>query len=86
MRSENPVSSNDPRTEYRNAQPVVASRTMLDLFKFAKRAAANDAKVLITGESGVGKDVVARHIHAHSKRRLQEFVPNRSSNRSCSDM
>jgi transcriptional regulator with PAS, ATPase and Fis domain len=75
MRSENPVSSNDPRTEYRNAQPVVASRTMLDLFKFAKRAAVNDAKVLITGESGVGKDVVARQIHANSKRRLKEFVP-----------
>src|SRR5262245_1279695 len=75
MRSENLTPSNDPRTEYRNAQPVVASAAMLDLFKFAKRAAVNDAKVLVTGESGVGKDVVARQIHANSKRRLKEFVP-----------
>jgi transcriptional regulator with PAS, ATPase and Fis domain len=34
----------------------------------AKRVAASHIKVLITGESGVGKDVVARYIHANSPR------------------
>ena len=34
----------------------------------AKRVAAGHIKVLITGESGVGKDVVARYIHANSPR------------------
>jgi len=48
---------------------------MLELLSMAERAAAGTAKTLITGESGVGKDVVARHIHAHSKRRHREFVP-----------
>jgi transcriptional regulator with PAS, ATPase and Fis domain len=36
--------------------------------------ARGEAKVLITGESGVGKDLVARCIHARSPRRAQSFV------------
>jgi DNA-binding NtrC family response regulator len=47
---------------------------MTQLLNLAERAAMSDAKVLITGESGVGKDVVARHIHGSSMRRTAEFV------------
>jgi transcriptional regulator with PAS, ATPase and Fis domain len=47
---------------------------MRELLAMAERAAESPAKVLITGESGVGKDVVARHIHRHSTRRLAQFV------------
>jgi transcriptional regulator with PAS, ATPase and Fis domain len=53
---------------------ITASKQMKDLFAYAARVAASDAKVLITGESGVGKDVIARHIHAHSLRRGREYV------------
>jgi transcriptional regulator with PAS, ATPase and Fis domain len=53
---------------------IVASAVMREVFQFAQRAAESDAKVLITGESGTGKDVLARFIHYHSKRRSGEFV------------
>jgi DNA-binding NtrC family response regulator len=47
---------------------------MIELLTLAERAAASDAKLLVTGESGVGKDIVARHVHAHSSRHAAEFV------------
>jgi two-component system response regulator HydG len=53
---------------------VVHSPKMLDLLAVADRAATSDGKVLITGETGVGKDLFARRIHARSKRRSHPFV------------
>jgi transcriptional regulator with PAS, ATPase and Fis domain len=56
------------------AKIITASKQMKELFAYAARVAGSDAKVLITGESGVGKDVIARHIHANSPRRGREYV------------
>jgi transcriptional regulator with PAS, ATPase and Fis domain len=42
--------------------------------EMARKVAAGNAKVLITGESGVGKDLIARYIHANSARALRPFV------------
>ena len=53
---------------------VVASRAMTELLSMAERAAQSPAKVLITGESGVGKDLVARFIHNRSARHSAPFV------------
>lgn len=53
---------------------VAGSRQMSDLLEVAQRTAESDAKVLITGESGVGKDVIARYIHTNSPRRGREYV------------
>ena len=39
---------------------VMRSAEMADVLRLAHRAAESDSKVLITGESGVGKDLVAR--------------------------
>ena len=55
-------------------RPIAADPLMIDLIAQAERAARGDAKVLITGESGVGKDVIAQHIHNNSTRRDAEYV------------
>jgi transcriptional regulator with PAS, ATPase and Fis domain len=53
---------------------IVANPQMVALMSTAARVAGSEGKVLITGESGVGKDVVARHIHAHSRRSARPFI------------
>lgn len=40
-----------------------------------EQVAKSDANVLILGHSGTGKEVVARNVHYHSKRRKKPFVP-----------
>ena len=54
---------------------IAESRGMRHVVELVQRAAASDATVLITGESGVGKEVIARAIHHASPRSQQRFVP-----------
>jgi DNA-binding NtrC family response regulator len=53
---------------------VGSSPAMLEVWKAVGRAATSSAPVLITGESGVGKELVARAIHDNGPRRAQPFV------------
>lgn len=53
---------------------VVRSPAMRDLYAQAGNIAETDATVLLVGETGVGKDVVARHIHATSPRSEKPFI------------
>ena len=50
------------------------SEPMLDLFKMIETIAKTTSTVLITGESGTGKDLVARAVHYNSLRRERPFV------------
>ena len=49
--------------------------TLLEAFSKARQAMQVDSTVLITGETGTGKDVLARAIHFGSKRKKKPFVP-----------
>ena len=61
-----------PRQELTDV--VASDAQSKQLFVIARRVAQSDATVMITGESGVGKEVLARYIHQHSPRAQQPFV------------
>jgi DNA-binding NtrC family response regulator len=54
---------------------VGASANFLRIIEKIPRLAQPDAPVLILGETGTGKELVARAIHAHSARQRQPFIP-----------
>src|SRR5947208_1330223 len=54
--------------------PIFKSKPMQEIDELITAMAPSDANVLITGESGVGKEVIANTIHAHSQRAGQPMV------------
>ena len=57
------------------AAPLIGSTDVMQSLRTAiERVAANDFTVLLEGESGVGKELVARQIHELSRRRIGPFV------------
>jgi DNA-binding NtrC family response regulator len=57
------------------AETIVGkSKPVLEVCKQIGQAAASDVPVLITGESGVGKEIVARAIYNHSTRKGEPFL------------
>jgi DNA-binding NtrC family response regulator len=55
--------------------PVYQSPAMVGLVSLAETAARSDSTVILTGESGTGKDVLARFIHARSLRADSPMIP-----------
>jgi DNA-binding NtrC family response regulator len=53
---------------------IGSSPAMLHVLDTAQRVAATDANILILGENGTGKDMLARHIHQLSHRTAHPFV------------
>src|SRR5581483_10591722 len=47
---------------------IYRDEAMARLVKLAQQVAGSDASVLITGDSGTGKEVLARYVHARSQR------------------
>ncbi|MDF1612263.1 sigma-54-dependent transcriptional regulator [Stygiobacter electus] len=54
---------------------VGKSEKMIEIFEMIDNISQSDANILITGENGTGKELIARSIHARSKRKAGPFVP-----------
>jgi len=57
------------------SEMIGSSAAMVEIYKTASLVAPTDATVLIEGETGTGKELVARMIHRFSARANQPFVP-----------
>ena len=57
------------------SQMIGSSAGMVEIYKTVSRVAPTDATVIIEGETGTGKELVARMIHSLSPRAPQPFVP-----------
>jgi DNA-binding NtrC family response regulator len=62
------------RNNQREISLVAESRAMQAVLRLLERVGPSDANVLITGEHGTGKEVIARHLHAVSHRRDKPLV------------
>jgi two-component system nitrogen regulation response regulator GlnG len=74
-RDQHAAGRDPPTTTVSDAALLVGSSPpMQEVFKQISLVAPTDLPVLITGETGTGKDLAARAIHAHSPRRHRPFV------------
>src|SRR5262245_27874575 len=77
LKSENAYLRAQLEERYRlgdNVGLIGKSRAMQKLFQLLETVAATNSTILITGETGTGKEVVSRAIHHNSPRRLHRFV------------
>src|SRR5262245_49017004 len=74
IKQENVLLKRTLNTSHEFCNIIGRSDAMLDMFKMVETIAKTNSTVLITGESGTGKDLVARAVHFNSLRRAHPFV------------
>lgn len=75
LREENRLLRRQVERSYAFGEILGQNPAMQKVFETIQRVAATDFDVLIVGETGTGKELVARAIHNHSRRRDGPFVP-----------
>ena len=74
LRQENVLLKRTLGLSHQFADIIGRSEAMLDVFKMIETVAKTNSTILLTGESGTGKGLVAQAIHFHSLRRDRPFV------------
>ena len=74
LKDENLQLQNQLESVWRIPDIIGESPVMKEIYKTIRRVAKSDATVLITGESGTGKDLVARAIHFLSSRKDKPYI------------
>src|SRR6185369_3624561 len=74
LKSENAYLRSQLEERYRFEGVIGKSRPMARLFQLLETVAPTNSTILITGETGTGKEVVARAIHHNSPRKAHRFV------------
>lgn len=77
------IKTDRDKTENRNysdsdlkiGEPVAESLQMREIIKISKVIAKTDSTVMLIGETGTGKEVMARYIHQNSSRSKEPFIP-----------
>jgi DNA-binding NtrC family response regulator len=67
------LQSLEPKVSYGNI--ITQSPGMMNILERTKKVAETDVTVLLTGETGTGKELVARYIYLTSRRRNAPFIP-----------
>lgn len=75
LREENRMLHRQVTRESRFGEIIGQSRSMQVVYETIRRIAKTDVDVLILGETGTGKELVARSLHEQSKRDQHRFVP-----------
>lgn len=60
---------------YRFDKIIGRSLPMLQVFETIKKVAKSEANILIVGETGTGKELIARSLHVNSRRTSKPFIP-----------
>jgi len=75
MVAENTQLRKELKKRYQFSQIIGASEPMQAVYKMVERVADTDSTVLILGQSGTGKELVARALHYNSRRGQGPFIP-----------
>jgi DNA-binding NtrC family response regulator len=74
LRAENAYLRKQLEDRYRFEGIIGKSKVMREMFDLLETVAQTNSTILVTGETGTGKELVARAIHHNSPRRAQRFV------------